>query len=154
VYATATTKYVRISPSKANDVARVIRGMIASEALDTLKFVPRKAARIIHKTLHSAVANAEQEARKENAKLDMEKLVVASAVVGTGPVIKRWIAVARGSAHPLIKRTSHVTVVVSDEVKPAHPRRKRSGKSKKTAAAKPAAAESEAKSAKPDEPKA
>ncbi|MSR64685.1 MAG: 50S ribosomal protein L22 [Verrucomicrobiae bacterium] len=106
----AVTKYVRISPSKANDVARVIRGMSASAALDTLQFVPRKAAKIIRKTLQSAIANAEN-----NAQLDVNDLVVKTAMVGAGPQIKRWIAVARGSAHPIIKRTSHITVILSDE---------------------------------------
>ena len=106
----AVTKYVRISPQKANEVARLIRGMGASVALDTLRFVPRKAARIIRKTLQSAIANAEN-----NAKLDVNDLIVKSAEVGSGPTIKRFIAVARGSAHPLLKRTSHIKIVLSDD---------------------------------------
>jgi len=100
---------VRIAPSKANDVARIIRGMKAAVALDTLQFVPRKAARIIRKTLQSAIANAEN-----NAQLAVEDLVVKSAEVGGGPMIKRFIAVARGSAHPILKRTSHIKIVLSD----------------------------------------
>jgi len=106
----AITRYVRISPSKANDVARIIRGMSASEALDTLRFVPRKAAKPIRKTLQSAIANAEN-----NAQLDVNDLVVKSAEVGAGPMLKRWIAVARGSMHPLLKRTTHIRIVVSDD---------------------------------------
>src|ERR1041385_3969393 len=105
----AVTKYVRIAPSKANDVARIIRGMKAAAALDTLQFDPRKAARIIRKTLQSAIANAEN-----NAQLAVEDLVVKSAEVGGGPMIKRFIAVARGSAHPILKRTAHIKIVLSD----------------------------------------
>lgn len=91
-------------------MARIIRGMSASSALDTLRFVPRKAARILRKTLQSAIANAEK-----NADLDVNDLVVKTAVVGTGPTIKRGIAVARGSWHPILKRTSHLKIVLSDE---------------------------------------
>jgi large subunit ribosomal protein L22 len=150
----AITKYVRISPSKANDVARVIRGMGAAEALDTLTFVPRKAARIIRKTLHSAVANAQHEAKKENISLDVHDLVVKSAEVGTGPLIKRWLAVARGSAHPILKRTSHVKIVVTDEIPVAKPKRKPPGGAKKAAAAKPQPAAAGGQSAPSDEKKA
>ena len=105
----AVTKYVRISPQKANEVACLIRGMSASAALDALKFMPRKAARILYKTLQSAVANAEN-----NAHLDVDDLIVKSAEVGGGPRLKRHMAVARGSAHPLLKRTSHLRIVLAD----------------------------------------
>jgi large subunit ribosomal protein L22 len=146
----AITKYVRISPQKANEVARIIRGMNAAAALDTLQFVPRKAARIIRKTLHSAVANAEYEAKKEGVALDVNDLVVKSAEVGSGPVIKRWQAVARGSAHPILKRTSHIKVVVSDQVNGAKSKAKAAKKAAQTAA--PKAAKTGAKAAQKTEP--
>lgn len=141
----AVTKYVRISPSKANDVARIIRGMSASAALDTLQFVPRKAAKIIRKTLQSAVANAEN-----NAQLDVNDLVVKTAMVGSGPQIKRWIAVARGSAHPIIKRTSHITVILSDE----GGAKKAKAQPKARASAKPAPKDEAKTEAKPESAKA
>jgi large subunit ribosomal protein L22 len=126
----AITRYARISPQKANEVARLIHGMSASTALDTLRFIPRKAARLIRKTLQSAIANAQN-----NAKLDVNDLVIKSAEVGGGPVIKRFIAVARGSAHPLLKRTSHVRIVLTESGEGKN--RKRGGSGKKTAVAKP-----------------
>jgi large subunit ribosomal protein L22 len=135
----AVTKYVRISPQKANEVARLIRGLRAAEALDTLRFSPRKGARIIRKTLQSAIANAEK-----NAELNVNDLVVKTAVVGTGPQIKRWLAVARGSMHPIIKRTSHVKIVLSDD-----------GAAKRTkAAARPKAARPAPPSAEQPKPEA
>ncbi len=148
----AVTKYVRISPQKANEVARIIRGMPASAALDTLQFSSRKAARLIRKTLQSAIANAQT-----NAQLDVNDLVVKHAMVGGGPLIKRSIAVARGSAHPLLKRTSHIKIVLSDDgaakrmkaqskAKPSKPAQPESKPGAKTegeteAQAKPAAAD-------------
>lgn len=144
----AITKYVRISPSKANEVARLIRGMNASEALDSLRFMPRKAARIIRKTLQSAVANAET-----NAQLDVDALWVKTADVGGGPLIKRWLAVARGSAHPIIKRTSHIRIVLSDdeaERKPGRKPRKTAAGRRKPKTTQPAPAKA---AAKPEESK-
>lgn len=103
-------KYARLSTLKGRDVARVVQGMPASEALDMLFYVPRKAARIIEKTLRSAVANAEN-----NHNLDADSLYVKLCTVTSGPSLKRFKARARGGAAPLRKPTSHVTVVVTDE---------------------------------------
>jgi len=103
----AITRYVRISAFKARDVARHIQGMPALSALDVLEFYPQKAARLIHKTLKSAVANAEN-----NNSLDPANLIVKEAVVGEGPTIKRFMPRARGSASPIMKRTSHVRIVL------------------------------------------
>lgn len=107
----ALTKYVRISPKKARDVAREIQGLPASEALDLLSFIPRKSARLIRKTLQSAIANAEN-----NNNLSVDNLVVLSSVVNEGPTIKRFQPVSRGSAHPIKKRTSHIKIILSDDV--------------------------------------
>ena len=107
----STYKYARISPFKAREVTREIQGLPVSAALDLLAFTPRKAAFLIEKTLKSAVANAEN-----NANLKADGLVVKEAIVGEGPTIKRFMARARGSASRILKRTSHIRIVLSDEI--------------------------------------
>lgn len=107
---TALTKYSRISPKKAREVSREIVGLPANEALDLLRFIPRKAARLFYKTLHSAIANAEN-----NHSLASDDLVVKSAIVEEGPAFKRFKPVARGSAHPIRKRTSHLRIVLAEK---------------------------------------
>jgi large subunit ribosomal protein L22 len=104
----AITKYARISPTKARDVAREIQGMSASQALDILKFTPRKAARLISKTLQSALANAEH-----NFNLNTENLVVKQAVALTGPAFGRIKPMARGSAGRIRKPTAHIQIVLA-----------------------------------------
>lgn len=106
---TSITRYSRISPKKAREVARVLRGRSANEALELLKFIPRKAARLLHKTLHSAIANAEN-----NFNLNSGDLVISQAVVEEGPAFKRFKAAARGSAKPIRKRTSHLRIVLTE----------------------------------------
>ena len=105
------TKYARISPLKARDVAREIQGLPVSDALDILTFTPRKAAYLIGKTLKSALANAEN-----NHELSVDGLVVKEAVVNDGPMFKRFKPRARGSAGAIRKRTSHITIVLTDDV--------------------------------------
>jgi len=95
----------RISPKKANLVAGLIRGLPAEEALDLLKFTPKKAAKSLYKVLHSAVANAET-----NNDQKREDLIVKSVIVNRGPFYKRFLPSARGRALPLNKPTSHITV--------------------------------------------
>ena len=104
-------RYARISPFKVREVTREIQGLPVSAALDLLAFTPKKAAFLIGKTLKSAVANAEN-----NANLKADGLVVKEAVVGEGPTIKRIMARARGSASGILKRTSHIRIVLSDEI--------------------------------------
>jgi len=106
----ATTRFVRISPQKARDVIHLIRGLPASDALELMRFSPRKAARLVGMTLRSAIANAES-----NHELDATSLWVKEAIVGSGPSIKRFQPKARGMAGPIIKRTSHIRIVLSDE---------------------------------------
>ncbi len=96
-------RYARISPFKVREVTREIQGLPVSAALDLLAFTPKKAASLIGKTLKSAVANAEN-----NANLKVDGLVVKEAVVG--------IARARGSGSRILKRTSHIRIVLSDEI--------------------------------------
>jgi len=107
----STLKYARISAFKAREVTREIQGLPVSAALDLLAFTPRKAAAMISKTLKSAIANAEN-----NNNLRPEALVVREAVVGEGPTLKRFTPKARGSAGPIRKRTSHIRIVVTDEI--------------------------------------
>jgi large subunit ribosomal protein L22 len=104
-------KYARISPFKAREVTREIQGLPVSAALDLLAFTPKKAAFLIGKTLKSAIANAEN-----NANLKPDGLVVKEAIVGEGPTLKRIMARARGSASRILKRTSHIRIVLSDEI--------------------------------------
>ncbi len=104
-------KYARISAFKAREVTREIQGLPAAAALDLLAFTPRKAAALVAKTLKSAVANAEN-----NNNLRVDKLVVKEAVVGEGPTAKRHQPKARGSAGPILKRTSHIRIILTDEV--------------------------------------
>ena len=104
-------KYARISPFKAREVTREIQGLPVSAALDLLAFTPKKAAFLIGKTLKSAIANAEN-----NANLKPDGLVVKEAVVGEGPTLKRIMARARGSASKILKRTSHIRIVLTDEI--------------------------------------
>src|SRR5215469_3106262 len=105
-------RYARISPFKVREVTREIQGLPVSAALDVLSFTPKKAASLIGKTLKSAVANAEN-----NANLKVDGLVVKEAVVGEGPSFKRIMARARGSASRILKRTSHIRIVLTDEIK-------------------------------------
>jgi len=104
-------KYARISPFKVREVTREIQGLPVSTALDILSFTPKKAAFLIGKTLKSAVANAEN-----NANLKADTLVVKEAIVGEGPTLKRLMARARGSGSRILKRTSHIRIVLSDEI--------------------------------------
>ena len=105
----AVAKYLRISPQKARLVADVVRGMNAEKAVTALRFMPKKAARIIRKVLESAVANADQlEA------VDVDTLYVKEIIVDGGPMLKRFSPRAQGRATRILKRTSHITVVVAE----------------------------------------
>jgi large subunit ribosomal protein L22 len=117
-------KYARISPFKVREVTREIQGLPVSAALDVLAFTPKKAAFLIGKTLKSAVANAEN-----NANLKADGLVVREAIVGEGPTMKRMMARARGSGSRILKRTSHIRIVLSDEI-PIETRETRKAKRK------------------------
>jgi large subunit ribosomal protein L22 len=106
---TAYTKYSRISAKKAREVASELKGRPANEALELLSFIPRKAARLLHKTLHSAVANAEN-----NHNLNSDNLVIKDAIVEEGPAFRRFKPAARGSAKPIRKRTSHLRITLTE----------------------------------------
>ena len=105
----ALTRNARMSPKKVREVARTVQGRKAPEAVEYLALIPRKSARLLAKTIKSAIANAEN-----NANLSADALIVKSAVVEMGPVLKRFKAGARGSAMPRRKKMSHLRIVLSD----------------------------------------
>ena len=107
--AKAISRQERVSPLKVRQMLTLISHKKAEEALLILKFSPQKAARVVYKVLHSAMANAEH-----NLGMDMDKLVVANGTADNGPVMKRFRAVSKGSAHRYKHRTTHVTVVVAE----------------------------------------
>lgn len=99
----AIAKNIRISPKKLRVVAEVVRWKKASDALDFLKFAPKKWASLLYKILYSAVKNAEN---NDNQKLS--DLYIGTLIVNKGIVYKRWNPVSRGRTHPILKRTSNV----------------------------------------------
>jgi large subunit ribosomal protein L22 len=105
------SRYVRISAFKVREVTRQIQGLPVTDALDILRFTPKKAAVVVQRTLKSAVANAEN-----NCNLRVDQLVIKQAVAGEGMTIKRYMPRARGSASPIRKRTSHISIVLTDEL--------------------------------------
>jgi large subunit ribosomal protein L22 len=107
----ALTRYARMSPKKVREVARTIQGRKAPEAVEYLTLIPRKSARLLVKTLKSAIANAEN-----NANLAADTLTIKSAIVDGGPVLKRFKAGARGTAMPRRKKMAHILIVLSDGV--------------------------------------
>ena len=106
--ASATAKFVRVTPQKARRVTNLIRGMDAAEAQVLLRFAPQTASEPIGKVLDSAIANA-----TNNQSLDARTLVVTEAFVDEGPTMKRFRPRAQGRASQILKRTSHITVVVT-----------------------------------------
>lgn len=107
---TAKLKAVRISAQKARLVADQVRLLPVEQALELLQFSPKKAAEIIKKVLNSAVANAEH-----NDGADIDELIVKRIFVDEGPTYKRQRQRAKGRVNQILKRTSHITVVVSDQ---------------------------------------
>lgn len=108
--AKAVAKYIRMSPRKARHVVDLIRGKKVDEALAILKFTPNHAAEAIGKVVKSAVANAEH-----NYEMDADSLYIAKIYVDGGPIIKRFKPRAMGRADAIAKRTSHITVIVSEK---------------------------------------
>src|SRR6266705_1989837 len=106
--ARAIQRTVRQSARKMRLVIDQIRGRAVPEAYAILRFSKKLAAKQIHKVLKSAVANAEQQAQRQNAAFDADRLRVRYAVVNEGPTLKRFTAAAMGRATPILKRTSHV----------------------------------------------
>src|SRR6476469_10455505 len=120
----ATYRYAKISPFKAREITREIQGLPVSAALDVVAYSPKKAAALINKTLKSSIANAEN-----NANLKVDGLVVKEAIVGEGPTMRRMMTRARGSGSTIRKRSSHIRIVLTDEIK-IKKREKTAGKKK------------------------
>ena len=106
----AHAKHIRQSPYKVRRVLDLVRGLPVEEARHVLAFTDRRAADPVRKVLNSAVANAEH-----NFALDADELVIAEAFADEGPTLKRWRPRARGRATRIRKRTSHITIVVTEE---------------------------------------
>jgi large subunit ribosomal protein L22 len=105
----ATAKYMRISAQKVRRIVDAIKGRSAESGLNALKFMPQKSAGMVEKILRSAIANAEQ-----NAELDVDSLMIKNIIVDEGPTLKRFRARARGRGSRILKRTSHITVIVAE----------------------------------------
>ena len=106
----AVSKYMRISPRKVRKVVGAIKGRPVEAGLEILKFMPQKAAKILDKIIRSAVANADQ-----NPDIDIDLLVIDNIVADQGPTLKRWRARARGRGTRILKRTSHITVILAEK---------------------------------------
>jgi large subunit ribosomal protein L22 len=113
----AIQRTTRQSPYKMRLVIDQIRGKDVNEAVALLKFSKKHAAREIAKVLHSAVANAEFKARTANESVDVDMLFIKKAIVNEGPKLKRFTPAAMGRATQMLKRTSHVEIVVSERPK-------------------------------------
>lgn len=107
--AKAIAKYLRMSPTKLAPVADLVRGKDLAEALTILKFTPGKSAELVEKVVQSAAANAEN-----NHEMDADKLYVAEIAVNQGPTMKRWRAGSQGRASIILKRSSHIEVVLRE----------------------------------------
>jgi large subunit ribosomal protein L22 len=105
----ATSKYIRISPTKINVIIAKIRGKSYKEALQILKYLPQKAGSIVWQTLYSAVSNA-----THNFDLEKEKLVITEAYVIQGPILRRMQPRAKGKAYKIQKKISHITIRVAE----------------------------------------
>lgn len=106
----AKLSYARISPQKCRLVADQIRGLPVDKALQLLAFSPKKSAAIVKKVLESAIANAEH-----NDGADIDELKISKIFVDQGPTLKRMHARAKGRGNRILKRTSHITVMVADK---------------------------------------
>ncbi|MEJ0001371.1 MAG: 50S ribosomal protein L22 [Verrucomicrobiota bacterium] len=140
----AEHRYAKISAFKVREVTREIQGLPAEAALEIVRLIPKKAARLIGKVLASAIANAENNNNSENKTLRAENLVIKEAIAGEGPTLKRMHTRARGSGARINKRTAHIriTLVEAEPVaeKPRKPRAQKKDKPKATPSAPKAAA--------------
>jgi large subunit ribosomal protein L22 len=106
----AVTKYVRISPQKVRKLVDAIKGQPVESGLNMLKYMPQKAAGLVEKTVRSAAANADN-----NHGIDVDSLVIQNLIVDQGPSLKRFRARARGRGARILKRSSHITVVLAEK---------------------------------------
>jgi large subunit ribosomal protein L22 len=109
----ARVRHIRVTPQKARRVVDLIRGKQATEALAILKFAPQGASEPVYKLVASAIANARVKADASNSYLDEQDLYIARAFVDEGTTLKRFQPRAQGRAFQILKRTSHITVVLA-----------------------------------------
>src|SRR5690606_23324069 len=112
--AKAQARFVRVTPQKARRVVDTIRGKGASDVITQLRFAPQAAAEPVRKLVESAIANARVKADQASERFDEGDLVIAEAFVDEGPSLKRFRPRAQGRASRILKRTSHITVIVAD----------------------------------------
>jgi large subunit ribosomal protein L22 len=112
--AKAKARFVRVTPQKARRVVDLIRGKQAGEAVAVLKFAPQAAGETVLKVVESAIANARETANRSNERLDEADLFISEVFVDEGPTLKRFRPRAQGRASQILKRTSHITVVVAE----------------------------------------
>ena len=109
--ATAEFRFVRIAPNKVRAVANLVRGKGVEEALDILRYTPRRGAASVLKLVKSAVANADQ-----RGGIDVDRLIVGKLIVNEGPRTKRMRPRSRGMAHPFIKSSCHLCIELTEQV--------------------------------------
>ena len=139
----AEHRYAKISAFKVREVTREIQGLPAEQALEIVRLIPKKAARLIGKVLASAIANAENNNNKENKTLRAENLIVKQAVAGEGPTLKRMATRARGGGARINKRTAHIKITLT-EAEPVEKPVKAKGVKKKNKPARTAVKETAA----------
>ena len=124
----ARVRHIRVTPMKARRVVNLIRGKQAAEALAILKFAPQGASEPVYKLVASAMANARVKADASNSYLDEQDLYISRAFVDQGATLKRFQPRAQGRAFQILKRTSHITIVLAtpDEVEAADAMKKAS----------------------------
>ena len=127
----ARVKHIRVTPTKARRVVNLIRGKQATEALAILKFAPQGASEPVYKLVASAIANARVKADAANSFLDEQDLFISAAFVDEGTTLKRFQARAQGRAFQILKRTSHITVVLATPDHVAQPADARADKAQK-----------------------
>lgn len=110
----ATHRLARISPRKVRPLADLVRGKLADEALDILRYQPHRGARLLEDVIKSAIGNSQDSDQNEGRTANERALFVAEARVDGGPIIKRFRPRARGSAFPILKRTCHIHVTLEE----------------------------------------
>jgi len=106
----AAARHVRISPQKVQKLVGTIKGKSVEAGLDIIKFMPQKAAHIVEKVIRSAVSNADQ-----HPDIDVDALVIRNIIADQGPTLKRFRARARGRGTRILKRTTHITVILGED---------------------------------------
>jgi len=135
----AEHRYAKISAFKVREVTREIQGLPAEQALEIVRLIPKKAARLLGKVLASAIANAENNNNSENKTLRAENLVVKQAIAGEGPTMKRMHTRARGGGARINKRTAHIKITLTEAEPVQKPVKTKIVKKDKSKPSKPAA---------------